>query len=289
MEFKEFGKKLAKLSYGDGRIIKFNRKNSILFIRTLPNEITVYRNLKKFEESRQAFKYSKIPIGHIKDYFPFRFLNENTKKYASCVLAYSTNGSVVWLKLNRKSYEIFFENNIPLEDGETCKAADFCQKDKLFAVSTAKGAKSCLHRLVVFKLRMHSQKELDLSAAKNGYNKGKIECYFIMDYLYIQKFDQNPASGSIFSHFSSLSFGLRIGDFPVILAHQREGDNLLMSFVFNNDKVVELLNPVKYHDDVMHRFEAGEEERKKGEVWSVDWNGVIRHLKIIVEEGRRED
>lgn len=288
LQFKEFGKKLSKLNYGDGRIIKFNRKQSILFIRTLPDEITVYRNLKNFEESRQAFKYSKIPINLIKDYFPFRFFNKKTKKYVSCLLTYSSNGALLWMKLNRKSYEIFFENNIPLENGEVCKAADFAHKDKMFAVSTAKGEKSCLHRLILFKLSMHSQNELDLGSAKKGYNEAKIECYFVMDYLHIHNFEQNPIAGNIFSHFSALSFGLKIGGFPVILGHQREGDNLLVSFAINKDRTVELLEPVKYHEDVMHRFEDGVSEQKYSDLWSIDWNGDIRHLRIIVQEGDRD-
>lgn len=286
LQFKEFGKKISKITSGEGNVIKFNQKQTEMYIKSLNNEITIYRDLKKFEKVRQGFKYSEIPIKNIQDYYPFSYFNSITEENDSCLLAYSRNGTILWLKLNELNYEIFYENLIPLEDQETCKAGDFNEKENLLVISTAKGENNNLNRAIIFKLVSQSQKEINLANPIDGYNETKLKCYYTIDFLHVFEFNRFSFSSKMFSYLSALSLQMKIGEFPVILGHQWDGDNLLVNLVFDGEQIIELLKPGKYHNDVVMRLEpwSTKENGKVDEIWTIGWNGDIRKLKVKVRE-----
>lgn len=81
--------------------------------------------------------------------------------------------------------------------------------------------------------------------------------------------------------FQDLNMEYYVGDNPVIIASQYDGDNLLIPFIFDGDEIGYLTNPKVYHSNVFCKFSFYEEDES---LWSVDKNGTIKSLKLCLED-----
>ena len=337
--FKEFGKKLEKLSKSDGNIIKIDKQSDTLYLKTLRNEITVYRSLRNFENSRQALKYSEIPIDNIHYYYPFslpsplpklykdggqqgRKSRRSKKSLCNYILLLSVSGELLWLKLNSIDYEVVHKYSIELERGEVCRASDFSKLDSLLVVSTSRGQRNHLSRLLIHKVKKilpddpensepddlqrqglrssprspfdvnspENRRLLGLEASPNLKNKGGPR--YVVESLHKFRFSDYAVSREIFSYFGSISVQIRIGDYPIIFGHQWDSQHYLFAFLFDGEDLVELTKPAGYHQDVVHRLESNLAHptvnfRGDDQIWSIDWEGCIKRLEVVIGKKRK--
>lgn len=83
------------------------------------------------------------------------------------------------------------------------------------------------------------------------------------------------------SFFQDISMEYYIGDNPIILASQYDGDNLIVPFIFDGEEIGYLTNPKVYHSNVFCKYSYFEGNES---LWSVDKNGTIKVLKLCLDE-----
>lgn len=179
------------------------------------------------------------------------------------IVSISANGFLSVYRINSavSTYSTVKMIKLPLTVDEEVSSIAVGSRDDFISIATTLNLKP--HRIFVFKLQ-----------------DGILPCYAAEMNL-----SQEYYAECDLGFFQDLNMDFYIGDNPVIIACQYDGDNLAIPFVFDGEDIGYLTNPKIYHSNVFCRFSFFDDDQS---LWSIDKNGTIKYLKMAVDEEDEE-
>lgn len=269
---KPFGKKLQPISLTNKNVLKMTPEEDAIVIKISSQELALYKNLDQFLSTRQAYKYSDIPV-QIKDFELFETVtyideDEDTDEvYLDVgVMALGEKCNIALLELADQDFVILWKGDISLGEGVSIQSGKIltpqvknCSEFRA-VISTSYGERCVMNDLFLI-----------------GFEEN-------WEYVnLLRKWEME--SPQIFSFISCLELLTDVEDYQML---ENGGENALIGSQWNGNYDVFCFKEFKEHlkypgdkvgnfSDVVHRLVR---DKYGGGVWGIDWDGNIKVFRL---------